>query len=286
MGLLLNIFLPWDYFFAFLATRFRNRLAIQLPIWLDRLYQLETLISLADYSRSQTGCSFPVISQQSPAIFQVEGMAHPLLSPHTRVANDFTLQNLGEVALITGSNMAGKSTFIKAVGANLCLAYAGSAVLASAWHSQPLRLHSCIRISDSISDGFSYFYAEVKCLSSLLSKLNQPLSRTSGVYPVLYLIDEIFRGTNNRERLIGSKAYLQAALHGNGAGLVATHDLELAKLAEQNAMVKNYHFCDQVKEDRLVFDYRIRQGASPTTNALRIMAMEGLPVSDLELDSE
>lgn len=284
MGLLLNIFLPWDYFWAFLALRFRNRLAVKLPLWLDRLYQLEALISLADFSRSQAGSSFPVISQQSPSIFQVEEMSHPLLSPQTRVANNFSLQNLGEVALITGSNMAGKSTFIKAVGANLCLAYAGSAVLASAWHSRPLRLHSCIRISDSISDGFSYFYAEVKCLSSLLSKLNQPFSNTSSAYPVLYLIDEIFRGTNNRERLIGSKAYLQAALHGNGAGLVATHDLELATLAEQNPMVKNYHFRDQVEESRLVFDYQIRQGASPTTNALRIMAMEGLPVPDLELD--
>ena len=285
MGLLLNIFLPWDYFWAFLALRFRNRLAVQLPLWLDRLYQLEALISLADFSRSQAGSSFPVISQQSPAIFHVEEIAHPLLSPQTRVANDFSLQKLGEVALITGSNMAGKSTFIKSVGVNLCLAYAGSAVLASAWHSQPLRLHSCIRISDSISDGFSYFYAEVKCLSSLLSKLTQPFSSTSGAYPVLYLIDEIFRGTNNRERLIGSKAYLQAALHGNGAGLVATHDLELATLAEQNPMVKNYHFRDQVEAGRLVFDYQIHQGASPTTNALRIMAMEGLPVPDMELDS-
>lgn len=279
MGLLLNIFLPWDYFWAYLAIRFRRRLAIQLPLWLDRLYQLETLVSLADYCRNQAGSSFPVINEQLPVLFEAEQLAHPLLAPQTRVANDFSLNHPGEVALITGSNMAGKSTFIKTVGINLCLAYAGATVLARNLRSRPLRLHSCIRISDSISDGFSYFYAEVKCLGSLLEKLKSTNAEGETSYHVLYLIDEIFRGTNNRERLIGSQAYLRAALQGNGAGIVATHDLELASLAEQSPMVNNYHFRDRVEDGRLVFDYVMREGASPTTNALRIMAMEGLPIN-------
>ncbi len=278
MGLLLNIFLPWDYFWAYLAIRSRKHLATQIPLWLDRLYQLETLASLADFSLVQPGCSFPVIDESQDIIFQVEQLTHPLLDPARRVANDFSLREIGEVALITGSNMAGKSTFIKTVGINLCLAYSGAVVLARSWCSQPLRLHSCIRISDSISDGFSYFYAEVKCLGSLLQKLKSTGSNVEKNYPLLYLIDEIFRGTNNRERLIGSQAYLEAALQGNGVGLVATHDLELASLAEYSKLVKNYHFRDQVEAGRLVFDFIIRQGASPTTNALRIMAMEGLPV--------
>jgi hypothetical protein len=284
MGVLLNIFLPWDYFWAALAIRFRSRLAEQLPLWLDRLYQIEALISLAEFSRSQDGNSFPDIQPMQPVLFRAEHLAHPLLPPHSRVANHFSLDMKGEVALITGSNMAGKSTFIKTVGVNLCLAYAGAAVLATSWQSRPLRLHSCIRISDSISDGFSYFYAEVKCLSSLLKKLQAPPLPVDDPYPVLYLIDEIFRGTNNRERLIGSRAYLQAALQGNGIGLVATHDLELASLAEHHPMLKNYHFRDRVEDGRLVFDYNIRPGASPTTNALRIMAMEGLPVDIPEAD--
>jgi DNA mismatch repair ATPase MutS len=278
MGLLLNIFLPWDYFWAYLAVRFRSRLAVQLPVWLERLYQLEALISLADYSRLQVDSSYPVIDSAQSMLLQVEQLAHPLLPPQTRVANNFSLEQVGEVALITGSNMAGKSTFIKAVGINLCLAYAGAAVLAASWRSQPLRLHSCIRISDSIGDGFSYFFAEVKCLSRLLHKLEEPLVEAAKPFPVLYLIDEIFRGTNNRERLIGSRAYLQAALKGNGSGLVATHDLELATLAKQSPRVKNYHFRDRVEDGRLVFDFIMRGGASPTTNALRIMALEGLPV--------
>lgn len=278
MGFLLNIFLPWDYFWTFLAIRARKRLSKQLPNWLDRLYLLEVITSLADFSRSQTGICFPEINSSEIPFLQVEQLTHPLLVPHSRITNDFILKKAGEAALITGSNMAGKSTFIKAIGVNVCLAYAGSAVMAQKWTSSLFRLHSCIRISDSISDGFSYFYAEVKCLSSLLQKLKEPTTDDSKPFPVLYLIDEIFRGTNNRERLTGSKAYLQSAIQGNGSGIIATHDLELASLADQHPTIKNFHFRDHVINGRLVFDYKIRDGSSPTTNALRIMAMEGLPV--------
>jgi DNA mismatch repair ATPase MutS len=179
------------------------------------------------------------------------------------------------VSVITGSNMAGKSTFLKTVGINLCLAYAGAPVVAAELRSLPFRLHTCMRISDSIADGFSYFYAEVKCLRLLLDRL-----RADEPLPLLYLIDEIFRGTNNRERLAGSRAYTRALIGGHGAGLIATHDLELAHLAAQSEQIRNYHFQDSVEGDLLVFDYLLRPGASTTTNALRIMEMEGLPVDD------
>jgi DNA mismatch repair ATPase MutS len=120
--------------------------------------------------------------------------------------------------IVTGSNAGGKSTFIKTVGINLCLAYAGGPVIAAEFRSLPFRLHTCMRISDSIADGYSYFYAEVRCLKCLLEELadeNQP--------PLLYLIDEIFRGTNNRERLVGSQAYINALV--GRRDLIATHDL-------------------------------------------------------------
>ena len=172
--------------------------------------------------------------------------------------------------------MAGKSTFIKTVGINLCLAYAGGPVNATRFHSRPFRLHTCIHITDSITDGFSYFYAEVKCLKTLLEKLG------SDGLPVLYLIDEIFRGTNNRERLIGSRAYLRSILDAQGVGFLATHDLELVSLADESSQVQNYHFRDEVRDGRLVFDYRLRPGPCPTTNALKIMRSEGLPVGEGE----
>jgi DNA mismatch repair ATPase MutS len=188
------------------------------------------------------------------------------------VCNDFELSSLGQVVVITGSNMAGKSTFIKTIGINLCLAYAGGPVNAASLRFQPLRLHTCMRVTDSLSDGFSYFYAEVKCLKRMLQRL-----RAEDRYPLLYLVDEIYRGTNNRERLAGSRALVQALVGAPGVGLIATHDLELASLADSTPQVHNYHFRDHVHEGMLTFDYLLRLGPCPTTNALKIMAMEGLP---------
>ena len=124
-----------------------------------------------------------------------------------------------------------------------------------------------------MGDGFSYFYAEVRSLKGLLDEL-----KSDERFPLLYLIDEIFRGTNNRERLLGGRAYLRALLGENAVGLLATHDLELARLADSSIQVHNYHFRDRVLENKLVFDYKIQPGTCPTTNALKIMQMEGLPV--------
>ena len=273
LGFLLNLLLPWDFLFAYLAGKLRQQSAQTLPAWLDAWYTLDALCSLGDYAYLNPEYRFPEISPDVRPVFHAVQMGHPMIPIERRVCNDFTIPELGQVTLITGSNMAGKSTFIKTVGVNLCLAYAGAPVAAQQLAMQPFRLHSCIRISDSIVDGFSYFYAEVRCLRCLLDELkaDQPL-------PLLYLIDEIFRGTNNRERLLGSRAYTQSLIGARGSGFIATHDLELANLAEQNPQVKNYHFRDRVEDRKLVFDFLIRPGPSPTTNALKIMQMEGLPV--------
>jgi DNA mismatch repair ATPase MutS len=271
VGLLLNLVLPWDFIFAYLAAIYRQEVSRSLPAWFQSLTTLEALISLANLAYLNPNYSFPLIDPEAQPVFQVEGLGHPLIAAQQKVRNDFQIRALGQVALITGSNMAGKSTFIKTIGVNLCLAYAGGPVDAISFHTLPFRLHTCIRISDSLTDGYSYFYAEVKCLKSLLGEL----AEEGG--PLLYLIDEIFRGTNNRERLIGSRAYLRAIAGMEGIGLVATHDLELTSLAEENPLLSNYHFRDEVEAGRLVFDYTLRPGPSPTTNALKIMAMEGLP---------
>jgi DNA mismatch repair ATPase MutS len=180
---------------------------------------------------------------------------------------------MGEVVVITGSNMSGKSTFLRTLGINLVLAYAGSTVAARSLALLPLRVFTSMTVTDSLSDGISFFYAEVSRLKLLLDQLNanHPL-------PMFFLIDEIFRGTNNRERQLGSHAYPQALANKNGVGLISTHDLELVHLAEVIPAVHNYHFREDVKDGHMIFDYCIRQGASPTTNALRIMALAGLPV--------
>jgi DNA mismatch repair ATPase MutS len=171
--------------------------------------------------------------------------------------------------------MSGKSTFLRTLGVNLVLAFSGGPVDAANFETAFFRLHTCIRISDSITSGISHFYAEVKCLKSLMNTLEG-----SHNLPLLYLIDEIFQGTNNRERLIGSRAFIRALAGQEGVGLISTHDLELSHLAEEIPSLHNSHFEDSVSDGRLLFDYHIQPGPSPTTNALKIMALEGLPITE------
>lgn len=274
LALGLNLILPWDFLFAFLADRQRAQVSTSLPEWVRVVHELDALIALGNFAALNPDANFPEIRADvvTPVLHALQ-LGHPLISPAARVTNDLDVQTLGEVEILTGSNMAGKSTFLKTIGVNFCLAYAGAPVLATQFVAQPFRLHACIRITDSIVDGFSYFYAEVKCLKALLDAV-----QADDEFPVLYLIDEIFRGTNNRERLIGSRAYIRALLGAHSAGLIATHDLELKHLADDNPLAHNFHFRDEVQEGRLVFDYLLHPGASPTTNALKIMELEGLPV--------
>ncbi len=273
LGILLNLILPWDFLFAYLADRYRARVAQLFPMWAEICYRLDALIALANFGYRNPDYVFPEIVLEAKPILCAENLGHPLIPHDRQVCNNFLIDAPGELAIITGSNMAGKSTFVKTVGINLVLAYAGAPVDATRFRSVPFRLHTCIRITDSIVDGFSYFYAEVKCLKRLLEELNSD-SRV----PLLYLIDEIFRGTNNRERLLGSRAYIRALLDQKAVGLLATHDLELASLADSSPKVHNYHFRDHVRDGKLVFDYTIQPGPCPTTNALKIMQLEGLPV--------
>ena len=274
--LILNALVPWDYYFAYQLDRYKAEMAKRLPKWMDIWFELEALSSLANLAYLNPSYTFPDIVESPPEgqpIFQARELGHPLIPDTERVCNDFAVAALGEIDLFTGSNMSGKSTFLRTVGINLVLAFAGGPVNARHMSTIPFRLFTCIRISDSVTDGISYFYAEVKCLKALLEALkhDHPL-------PVFYFVDEIFRGTNNRERLIGSRAYIQSLAGQPGTGLIATHDLELVQLAEEMPEIRNFHFTDDVSNGRMVFDYKLHAGPSPTTNALKIMRLEGLPV--------
>ncbi|HEX9616574.1 MAG TPA: hypothetical protein VGA03_04110, partial [Anaerolineales bacterium] len=275
--LLLNGLVPWDLFFAYQLQRYKAAMRGQLPAWLEAWYELEALNSLANFAYLNPHYTFPqVLREVDPedgAVFAAQSLGHPLIPEAEKVRNDFRIESLGQVALITGSNMSGKTTFLRTLGANLCLAYAGAPVDSARLTTIPWRLFTCIEVSDSLSDGISYFYAEVRRLKDLLDALRSPHPM-----PLFFLIDEIFRGTNNRERQIGGRAYVRALAGGHGAGLISTHDLELVTLADALPQVGNYHFQETVLDGRMIFDYRLRPGPSPTTNALRIMEMEGLPV--------
>jgi ABC-type multidrug transport system fused ATPase/permease subunit len=264
----LNALLPWDLFFAYRLGRQRARLLGLLPQWLTIWHDLEALSALHTFGWLNPGYAQPRTALGEPLAMEARQVGHPLIAHEARVCNDFSL-GPAEVVLLTGSNMSGKSSFLRTLGINRVLAQAGAVVCAEALTFTPSRLFSCIRVSDSLAAGYSYFYAEVLRLKALLDAL-----QADARVPLFYLIDEIFKGTNNRERLLGSQAYLTALMQGRGAGLVSTHDLELAGVPG----VVNYHFADQVAAGELRFDYRLRAGVSPSTNALRIMALAGLPV--------
>lgn len=279
---LVNLLGPWDLTVAYLMRKERARLAEDLPAWLDAWYELEALAALAAMKDRRPAASFPEIAEPGARpVFEGEGLGHPLLPEEGKVRNGIQFEAPGAVALVTGSNMAGKSTFLRTLGLNLCLAFAGGPVDARSLSTVPMRLFTCIDVTDAVTGGLSYFYAEVRRLRALM----EALEKEGDAPPLFYLIDEIFRGTNNRERLIGSRAYLRALAEQNGLGAVATHDLELTELAEEIPQLENYHFREQVEpggegedgEARMTFDYRLRRGPCPTTNALKIMRAAGLP---------
>ena len=269
---LAHLVVPWDFYFTYRLELVKNQIADLLPRWLDAWYELEALNSLANFAYLNPHYVFPELLQDGGRVV-ARRLGHPLLKPESKVCNDFELDHDRRIVILTGSNMAGKSTFLRTIGVNLVLAYAGASVNADSLQASLFRIFTCIKVSDSVQDGLSYFYAEVKRLQALLAatEVDDPL-------PVLFLIDEIFRGTNSRERLIGSRSYIRTLAQGTAVGLVATHDLELIKLADEIGGVVNQHFREEVSEGRMVFDYRLRPGPCPTTNALTIMRLEGLPV--------
>lgn len=280
LWLLVNGTVPWSVFVAYRLERCKVDLARLLPIWLNIWFELEALSSLANFAYLNPEYTLPevadTISSGGEPILRATALGHPLIPDEQRVSNDFFVNKLGEVTLITGSNMSGKSSFLRTLGVNLCLAYAGGPVVARSLHTPLFRLFTCLKVSDSVTDGVSYFYAEVKRLKALLLALEQPVP-----LPLFFLIDEIFRGTNNRERLIGSRAYIRALVGHNGLGVISTHDLELIKLADELSQITNAHFEETISDGRMIFDYKLRPGPSPTTNALKIMRIEGLPVENM-----
>ncbi len=267
---------PVDFYFDIKFKKYKNLISNQFNEWLNVWYNLEALCSLANFAYLNPDYVFPEISErksENEVQLEGKGLGHPLIKKNKKIKNDFSFIPNRTIALITGSNMSGKSTFLRTLGINLSLAYAGSVLDADSLKVSLFRLVSCIKVSDSVIDGISYFYAEVKRLKTLLDECKK-----EDDLPVFFLIDEIFRGTNNIERLKGSYAFIKALAKTNSLGAIATHDLELVNFAGEIPKIRNYHFKEEIKDSRMTFNYKINSGPCPTTNALKIMQLEGLPV--------
>ena len=270
---LVNMVMPWDMYFSMKMEALKKELEPKLSEWLDDFYELEALNSLANFGYLNPSYSFPDFEPEEGILLKAKDLGHPLIHYSERVTNNFTVNSGNDLFLITGSNMAGKSTFLRTVGVNLVLAFAGAPVNASFFTTCNFRVFTSINVKDSLEGGLSHFYAEVRRLRKLLDELEGEHS-----VPLFFFVDEIFKGTNNRERFQGSKAFLKNVAGKNGVGMVSTHDLELASLEGEISGLSNWHFAETIENGKMSFEYKIKEGPCPTTNALKIMQIEGLPI--------
>jgi MutS-like protein len=266
--------LLWDANGAFALERWRVRHGKRVRAWLEALGEIEALSSLAALAFDEPAFAFPTFA--SVTRFDSKTLGHPLISPKNRVSNDVALGDPNPHALIvTGSNMSGKSTLLRAIGVNAALALAGAPVCAESLEIGECRVATSMRISDSLEGGISHFYAE-------LQKLKLVIDLARGPKPVLFLLDEILHGTNTRERLIGARAVARELVAAGAIGAISTHDLAIGDLEQElGSRVKNVHFEEQVEDEKMTFDYKLRDGVVQSSNALRLMKIVGLPTGEV-----
>jgi len=215
---------------------------------------------------------FPEFEGKAP-LFEAEGLAHPLLPAAKAVRNGVKLGDGLQLIILSGPNMAGKSTFIRSIGANAVLAQCGAPVHAARLRLSPLAVAASICILDSLSGGVSRFYAEIRRIK-LVSDLTQ------GPVPVLFLLDELLSGTNSHDRLAGTEFVVRSLMERNAIGMVTTHDLALTRIPdEMGERAVNCHFEDRFEDGQLIFDYKLKPGVVKTSNALQLMRSIGLGVS-------
>ena len=262
----LNVLLLWDYECAFMLEGWKSKHSDLSNKWFLALGEFESLLSLSNLPNVCNNTCLPAITGTDKAI-DAKALGHPLLSNEIRVNNDFTCRN--NIFIISGSNMSGKTTFLRTVGVNMVLANTGGFVCAKQMNFIPLKIITSMRIADDLNQGVSTFYAELKRIKSIIELAkNEP--------DMIFLIDEIFRGTNSTDRLTGTKTVMVKLHELNAAGLISTHDLELCELANEYAQIENYSFSEYYKDGKIYFDYKIRPGISNITNAKYLMEMVGI----------
>ncbi len=265
----LNTFLFWDLQQVFILEKWKVTNQQNIDDWFNALAEIESISSLANFHFNHPENSFPLLSDKE-GVFIAEELGHPLIPKEKLIRNDFSTEGLNQLNLITGSNMAGKSTFLRSVGINIVLAMMGSSVFAKSLTLSPMKVLSNMRVNDNLEESASTFYAELKKLKDIIDAVYKNEK-------VFLLLDEILRGTNSADRHTGSKALIKQLINHQAAGIIATHDLELAKLADEfPGSIHNYHFDVQVSNDELYFDYKLKRGICQSMNASLLMKKIGI----------
>jgi MutS domain V len=264
--------LLWAAQLAMAIERWRRVSGRHIREWIDTAGEFEALGSLAGYSYEHSSDVFPELVDISGGWFEAEALAHPLMPEAHAVRNDVQLGGETRLWIVSGSNMSGKSTLLRTIGINTVLAWAGGPVRAARLKISPLSLGASIRVQDSLQDGRSRFYAEI-------TRLREIVAVTSGTRPVLFLLDELLSGTNSHDRQIGASAIVRALIDRGAIGLITTHDLALAHIADAlPSRAVNVHFADTLVNGELHFDYRLQPGVVERSNALDLMRSVGLEV--------
>ena len=268
----LNILFFLDYKQLVRLERWRAGAGRELPLWFDALAKIEALSSFANVLHNNPRWTMPRISDEY-FTFEAENMGHPLILEKERVCNDFSLTGAGRIAVVTGSNMSGKSTFERSIGVNTALALAGSPVCASAFTVTNCLLYTYMRIADNLEERTSSFYAELK-------RLKQLIDIAGAGQKVFFLLDEVLRGKNSRDRQIGSMALMRQLVKQHVSGIIATHDLALGELErELPDNIHNSHFDVQINGEDMSFDYKLYRGICTSLNASILMKKIGIEVN-------
>ncbi len=271
----------WDAHYLLALNRWRSHHGPALAGWFAALAETESLNSLAGFAYAHPTYAQPDLLEETAVVLDAHDITHPLLADEKAVANSLTTNDSGQTILITGSNMSGKSTFLRTVGLNVVLAQAGAVVAARQFSCSPVQVYTSMRTQDSLEENTSSFYAELKRLRTLLELSSGTLPPVPGLpaaLPVLYFLDEILKGTNSADRHKGAEALIRQLHRTTATGFVSTHDLELGQLGDSVNFVKNYHFRSDLEAGLVTFDYRLRPGICQSFNATQLMRAIGIDV--------
>jgi DNA mismatch repair ATPase MutS len=257
---------------GFALQRWRRKYGSHVISWIDSLAQFEALLSLATFAYEHPEDSFPEFNpSDAPLSLEAVALGHPLIARDVCIRNDVRLGDDRQIVMISGSNMSGKSTLLRAIGINAVLAMAGAPVRARRLRLSAMAVGASINISDSLQKGVSHFFAEISRIRSVVDLSCQGR--------LLFLFDEILQGTNSDDRRVGAEGIVRTLLKRNATGLITTHDLSLTKLAEVfPAQITNMHFQEKLEEGTLSFDYKLRPGIVTTSNGVELMKSIGLDV--------
>lgn len=264
--LILNILIFSDVFIMENLEDWKKKNSKELKNWLDVMSEIDSLVSISNLYFDFEDWNFPSISDKK----EIRGkkIGHPLIGERA-VRNDYSLSDGKRVTLITGSNMSGKSTFLRTIGLNLLLAYIGAPVYSEEFTCGIFNIYTCMRTKDNLEESISSFYAEILRIKILIEA-------TKRGEDVFFLLDEIFKGTNSVDRHTGATELINQLIDGGAMGLVSTHDLELCDLEEHDSRIENYNFREYYENNKIKFDYKLRKGKSETQNAIHLMKLAGI----------